>query len=336
MTNKQKMYPFDIEKNKPKGFPSLKHEPVFNSNTDLQLEIPSKISYLEELGYSKKDLKDLSTHFAFSTPTRILSKEGVEKIYEVAKLLEPFAKSSERIPRMVRGGVYQSKYLRDFCLSKDINKFFSKIANLELQPHTIPHQLGHINYNPLDKGLNVDKWHTDTLRYDYVLFITDPNKVEGGEFEYFLGTKRQIENIHLNGLKIPSNKIISIKPPAPGYAIFLHGNMVVHRAKGIHSDGERITLVNGYVAKDIIKNPDFTNFEESYLTDPKHVGTSEFVKHTALIAREHLNQFINDVEFSADRKKYIEELNNANKILSDAIKKIKKVEVKAKSKHFGD
>ncbi len=44
--------------------------------------------------------------------------------------------------------------------------------------------------------------------------------------------------------------------------------MVVHRAKGITSNGERITLVNGYVAKDLVTNPDFTNFEESYLTEP--------------------------------------------------------------------
>tara|TARA_B100001175_G_C18932043_1_gene367321 strand:- start:186 stop:524 length:339 start_codon:yes stop_codon:yes gene_type:complete len=112
--------------------------------------------------------------------------------------------------------------------------------------------------------------------------------------------------------------------------------MVVHRAKGITSNGERITLVNGYVAKDLIKNPDFTNFEESYLTEPKHVGTSEFVKHTALIAREHLNKFINDKNFSEDREEYIRELDNTSKILTDAIEKIKKVGEKSKSKHFGD
>ena len=86
----------------------------------------------------------------------------------------------------------------------------------------------------------------------------------------------------------------------------------------------------------MVKNPDFTNFEESYLTEPKHVGTSEFAKHTALIAREHLNRCINDVEFSEDRDKYIKELDSTSKILTEAIKKIKKVGIKAKSKHFGD
>ena len=204
------MYPFDLTKNIPYGYPVLTNEPHFDPNKDLQLERPEKITSLKEIGYSKDELKDLSTTYAFSSATRILSKEGVGKLYEVLKLLEPFAKSSERIPRMVRGGVYQSNYLRELCLSQDITKFFSEIADIELQPHTIPHQLGHINYNPFERGINTDKWHTDTLRYDYVLFVTDPNKVEGGEFEYFLGTKDEMEELHSKSLKMPVDKIISL------------------------------------------------------------------------------------------------------------------------------
>ena len=330
------MYPFDLKNNVPQGYPVLSNEPDFNPIKDLQLEKPKKITSLEEIGYSKEDLKELSTNYAFSSTTRILSDDGVGKLYEVLKLLEPFAKSSARIPRMVRGGVYQSKYLRELCLSKDITKFFSEIANIDLQPHTIPHQLGHVNYNPLKKGVNTDKWHTDTLRYDYVLFVTDPNKVKGGEFEYFLGTKNQMGDLHAKNLKIPEDRIVSLKSPGPGYAIFLQGNMVVHRAKGIQSEGERITLVNGYVAKDLIQNPDFTNFEESYLADPKHVGTAEFTKHTAFIVREHLNKCMNDKKFSDDREKYIKELNDTSKILKEAIKTIRKAEKKATSKNFGD
>ena len=48
------MYPFDVQNNKPKGFPSIKNEPVFNPNTDLQLEKPKQVTNLEALGYSKK------------------------------------------------------------------------------------------------------------------------------------------------------------------------------------------------------------------------------------------------------------------------------------------
>ena len=50
----------------------------------------------------------------------------------------------------------------------------------------------------------------------------------------------------------------------------------------------------------------------------------------------HLKICINDVEFYEDREKYIKELHSTSKILTEAIKKIKKVGIKAKSKHFGD
>ena len=42
------------------------------------------------------------------------------------------------------------------------------------------------------------------------------------------------------------------------------------------------------------------------------------------------------LRLSEDREKYIKELDNTSKILTEAIKKIKKVGIKAKSKHFGD
>ena len=230
------MYPFDLKNNIPHGYPVLSSEPDFNPITDLQLEIPRKITSLQEIGYSKEYLKELSTQFAFSSPARILSDEGVEKLYQVLKLLEPYAKSSERIPRMVRGGVYQSKYLRELSLSKDITKFFSEIADIELQPHTIPHQLGHINYNPLERGINTDKWHTDTLRYDYVLFVTDPNKVKGGEFEYFLGTKNEMEDLHKKNRELEINRFGTAA--LPFYVVLSPDNKVLATFPGMDPNKE--------------------------------------------------------------------------------------------------
>ena len=78
---------------------------------------------------------------------------------------------------MVRGGAYQSRFLRDLCLSPDVAEWISEICGAAMVPHSIPHQLGHLNYNPLKLGENVDKWHVDTLRVDYVMFVTDPNAV---------------------------------------------------------------------------------------------------------------------------------------------------------------
>ena len=65
----------------------------------------------------------------------------------------------------------------------------SKLLQTPLAPHGIGHQLEHLNYQPLASGENVGKWHWDTLQVDYVMFVTDPQEVEGGEFHYFNGTK---------------------------------------------------------------------------------------------------------------------------------------------------
>jgi hypothetical protein len=106
---------------------------------------------------------------------------------ETARRLEQFTTSNARIARNVRGGVYRSKFLRDLCQCEELTESLSKICGIPLLPHTLPHQLGHLNYNPLEVGENVDKWHVDTLRIDFVMFVTDPKLVVGGEFEYYCG-----------------------------------------------------------------------------------------------------------------------------------------------------
>ena len=69
--------------------------------------------------------------------------------------------------------------------------------------------------------------------------------------------------------------------------------------------------------------------------DWEDLETAEFAKHTAFIAKEHLNKCLNDTTFSEDKEKYIKELNDVSKILNDAINDIRNAG-KTKSKHFGD
>ena len=67
---------------------------------------------------------------------------------------------------------------------------FQTFAGLNCCPTPSPINLmGHLNYAPTTIGDNVDKWHVDTLRYDYVMFVTDPKKNQGGAFQYYRGTK---------------------------------------------------------------------------------------------------------------------------------------------------
>ena len=93
----------------------------------------------------------------------------------------------------------------------------------------MPHHLGHLNYEPSAIDTAVDKWHHDTLPLDYVLAVTDPNLTPGGRFEYFLGTKSEAAELAGRGERPPADRIVAPEFAGPGYAIALHGDMVVHR-----------------------------------------------------------------------------------------------------------
>jgi len=191
-----------------------------------------------------------------------------------------------------------------------------------------------LNYNPDTVGENVDKWHSDTLRIDCVLFVTDPNSVEGGEFQTFTGTKEEVAELKCRGMPLPEDRILSWKAPGAGYALLQQGNMVVHRAKGLRSSGERITMVNGYVPCDL-RYPDFTRFDQLYLADPPHVAAAEYERQTAWLAGEYLQHMLEHTEYSEDRLRSAERLEQAARMLQQAAINIREAD-KVTMEHFGD
>ena len=72
---------------------------------------------------------------------------------------------------------------------QDENDLMASIYQTEISPHTMPVHLGHLNYQPSKLEDAVDKWHHDTIPLDYVMMVSDPAKLSGGGFEYFVGTK---------------------------------------------------------------------------------------------------------------------------------------------------
>lgn len=318
----------------PDGFPMLASEPEFDPGRHLALEKPQSIVSLEELGYSDEAISACPTPLGITSCFRVLSDEGVACLQEVTRNLAPYARNIERISRAVRGGVYQSKFLRDLCLSPEVNDVVSECCGAPMLPHTIPHQLGHLNYNPEQVGENVDKWHVDTLRIDYVMFVTDPNLIEGGEFQYFNGTKEDMKAIVDAGEGLPEERIVSPALPGAGYAVLQQGNMVVHRAKGLREAGERITMVNGYVPREI-GFPDYTRFDQLYLADPAPVATAEYVRHVAWMGREMLRDPIENPLYGDDRERIAKHLDAVVDTLQHAAQEIRQAGAKP-MEHFGD
>ena len=320
--------------NHPEGFPMLEEEPVFDAAKHLQIEMPHTVISLKEFGYSDEEIAKCPCDFGITNVFRILSDEGAECMLQVARMLEQYTTSNARISRNVRGGVYQSRFLRDLCQSEELTQAISEICGTDLLPHTIPHQLGHLNYNPKEVGENVDKWHYDTLRIDFVMFVTDPNSVEGGEFEYYLGTKEEVADLKKAGKSLDPDKIRAPALPGPGYAVLQQGNMVVHRAKGLTKEGERITMVNGYVPRDV-SFPDYTRFDQLFLVDPEHMAASEYSRHVAWMGRELLAAELKGFEFSEDRDKMAENFEKVAQMMTTAAEQLRKAG-EAKIEHFGD
>lgn len=318
----------------PDGFPALKGEPEFDPAKHLALETPREIISLADMGYAEEERAGCPTQLGITSTFRVLSDEGAACLLEVARGLEPYVSSNARISRNVRGGAYQSKFLRDLCLSPDVTEVISQLCDAPMLPHTIPHQLGHLNFNPLKVGENVDKWHTDTLRVDFVMFVTDPNSVEGGEFEYFNGTKHEMAALKAKGQAIPQDRIVAADLPGPGYAVLQQGNLVVHRAKGLRAPGERITMVNGYVAADTAFE-DYCRFDQLRLVDPEHVAASEYSRHMTWMGREMLNAQLSKFQFSKDRGAMAQNMEDVALMLKNAADQLR-ADAPSEIEHFGD
>jgi hypothetical protein len=284
----------------PPGYEWLPDEPTFDAGRDLQLEDPTDVVSLRDLGYTADEIAGKATAIAASSPFRVLSEEGAGTMLSTARRLRAFVRpAGNRIERTVRGGCYRSRWLRDFCTSVDVTAHLAAIYGTGITPHPMPHHLGHLNYEPSSIDTAVDKWHHDTLPLDYVLAVTDPTTTPGGRFEYFLGTKRETEELSAHGERPPADRVVAPEFAGPGYAIALHGDMVVHRGGPLTEQAERITMVNGYVALDPNRDDQSRSADLIGVDDPTCLY-AEWARFAAWRSRGRLDQLIDTLEFTDD------------------------------------
>ncbi len=318
----------------PDGYQYFDEEVEFDPDRHLQLEPPQDTVRLSDLGYDAETIKKCPTDLAISGAIRLLSDEGVKVMRDTARSLRKYAVNCERIENMVRGGVYQSRFLRDFCLCGEVTEFISDIFGTQVSPHTMPLHLGHLNYAPDDLTKPIDKWHHDTLSLDYVLLLSDPGQLFGGEFQYFRGTREQAKEISDKGDSIPSERIVSPRFPGAGYAFVLHGYMVVHRGARLTRPGERITLVNGYVPLNT-EIDDVCRFPDLSLVDPHHVLFAEWARHKAWLSMGRLQTLVDEIPFTDDKRVITNYLRDAIHDVETAISDINDTD-NASMIYYGD
>lgn len=320
MKNRLLNTPINFPNTLPDGYHYIDNEPTYDSNIHLALEFPKDSHNLHDLGYSQEEIDKCPTDYGVSGVTRLLSDEGVRVLMQTAQSLRKYSSSGgERIQHLLRGCVYRSKFLRDLCLCPKVSEFLSQIYGIPVAPHSIPLHLGHFNFAPDDLTRAVDKWHIDTIGFDYVMMVSDPNQQVGGRFQYFLGTKKEIQEIKDNNQSIPEDRIISPEFPGPGYIIVLQGNMVVHRGAKLEQPFDRVTMVNGYVPLNL-DSVDPSRFFDLKTVDPHQLLFPEWARHKAWLSKGKLNRIIEELPFTDDRELIINKLKSAIEDVETAIK----------------
>ncbi len=292
----------------PPGYTWMANEPTFDPDVHLQLETPASSTSLAEFGYDTATIAPTATSVAVSAPFRVMSDEGASVLLDTCRRLRAHARrAGNRIENTVRGGCYRSRFLRDLCLDPNVTATMSAIYGTDVAPHTMPLHLGHLNFEPTTVQEAVDKWHHDTIPLDYVMMVSDPTTLPGGQFEYFVGTKAEAADCQG---RLPADRVIAPEFPGPGYAIALHGDMVVHRGAPLNAQAERITMVNAYVSLDRTK-ADQSRSRDLISVDDEGVLYAEWVKHVAWRAGGRLEALVDSTEFGIDRALAIESLEAA-------------------------
>ncbi len=317
----------------PAGYEWLDDEPPFDPARHLQLEAPSEIVMLADLGYDDAEIATKATPVAASSPFRVLSDEGAEILLATARQLRGFVSpANDRIENMLRGACYRSRWLRDLCISQEVSDHLEAVYGIEIAPHPMPLHLGHMNFEPNRIDTAIDKWHHDTLPLDFVLMVTDPADVDGGRFQYFTGTKAEAAELAARGETPPDDRVVTPEFPGPGYAIALHGDMVVHRAGPLATLAERISLVNGYVALDTSVDEQSRSADLISVDDPNALYT-EWAKMAAWRSGDRLRRLVDDLPFTDDKDVVIDRLSDAIAEAQAAVEQMRAGE--ARLEHYG-
>jgi hypothetical protein len=98
------------------------------------------------------------------------------------------------------------------------------------------------------------------------------------------------------GVTPPAARVVAPDLPGPGWAIALHGNMVVHRGGPLTDLAERITMVNGYVATDTSIEDQSRSADLIGVDDPTVLYT-DWARFAAWRSRDRLDRVIESMPF---------------------------------------
>lgn len=305
---------------RPTEYIMLEYEPEFNPAIHLQLESPERSVSLSDLGYTRQDTQNCPSDFGVCSAFRILSAEGAAvmrdlclKMYDNRNISD--GTGENRLGSYIRGAGYRSQFVKDFCDSPELSEHLSALAGVPIARHSVPAVACGINYAPKDITKAVDNWHTDSVTFDVVMMLSDPAGFQGGEFQYFQGTKTEgQELLGISGeeginCELPDNRVVTVEFPGAGYGFMQQGNMIFHRARRLKHKVERITMIPSFVVMPPAA-PDGTNsVNMAGWGDPGL--RAELARHEAWRASARLEKLVDNISLHDEPRRLIADMDEA-------------------------
>jgi len=317
----------------PESYERLRDEPAFDPARHLALEKPDRVITLEEFGYDAQSRASAPSQVAITSAFRILSDEGVAALRAVGELFRRQEQRTEGNPDAAyvkpRGSAYSSAFARDLSRSPDLLAFVSEIAGTPLAPHTMPTLGASFVYAPPQAEKTNQGWHMDSLGFDCVIMVSDPDETNGGGFQYFQGTLQEVaqlcgvaeHEIRTSVGKLghlPAERIHTMTYRKAGYGAFMQGNRVLHRGEPLRRPAPRSVFVPGFIALDLT-HPDVTNWREVSKWNSPSVR-AEYLRHKAWRALSFLEDLVENQPFDdlvAYRKRLVEAQREVEEALSE-------------------
>jgi len=303
--------------------PAMEADPTWDPALHLQVEPPKTIlssDFVEHRFPFSESLKERGGFsLGYTQPFRLLSNEGVNALEAVIKANECFARSTERIPKCLRGLGYRSSFVRNLNQDSKITDLLSKFAGKPVAPHGMHMNMSHVNFGrPVKRGETpaiVDQWHVDSVDFVLIIIVSDVSECVGGDFEVLHKQGvRDNQDFTTNGVDDSMKHLVrTIKCPAKGHAIFMQGSQVLHRVTPVlEALGPRISVVNSYMSRNVF-DADYTRLH-TFKTDPEHIYNVEYARHQAWKV-QGMMRYIEGIKWGTPKEELAHVMRDASKIL---------------------
>jgi hypothetical protein len=311
----------------PPGFAFPEGEDEFDPKKHLQLEAPERVFTMAEFGYTAEEVGQFPSPIAAAAPFRMLSDEGVSALQRSIDLCMPLCTTSSAGDPRLYFGAYQSRFMRDLTASTELLDFLSELYRTPIAAYTMAHLGIQLNMG-FQPEVAISPWHHDSVSFVVALSMADLTNVDGGRFEFFVGTRDEGKRLVQGEGEVPDDRCVH-PLLLPGYAGTIQGSAVYHRAQPLRSEGYRNNAILSFAARDA-SYPDgnrtfFTaNHRASYGVKDESPDPSitDWARHAAWMTQARVGTLLEELPWSEDMPWLAQQLRQAIAPMTRAIERL--------------